>query len=767
MSQEALPKNEPVFRALVEKSVYGILLIKQDGTIVYANPFTENLLGYRIEEICGRNAFSMVHPEDRAEISGVFKRLLEEPGGFTRKIFRCQQSGGSWGWIEGTFHNCLDDREVEAFIGTYQDVTERKEDEERIRQRAEYHRMVVEQATEGIFITDQQGYYKEVNIAGCAMSGYSREELQGKSIEDLAPDEDRKAVREGVEELLEGLIRRTPWSIKRKDGTLLPIELSVGLLSNGDLLGIARDISVSLQQEEEHAHILKREQDARAEAETAHAYLETIFETITDGVIVCDKTGRILHTNGAIRDFIGSSAELEEDALPVLAATLPDRLIPRDTRGNMLPFENWPITRILKGERLSGQNTLDILFCDQEGIPHFFNASGAPILDGQGQITGGVLALRDVTKRRRLEQRLQYSELKLRSLVEANVLGVAVFNTKGRVLEVNDFLAQMLGYSKDELLAEDFHWQNLTPAELRTLEVQAFEKLIETGVLLSRERTYLRRDGTRFPALIAATMIDQEEKVAMVVVLDTSDRKAAEQRKHEFMSMVSHELRTPLTGIVGFIDLAQLLIRQLEKNALPEQEEQIGQITWMLQQAEQHAAVETRLVDALLDVARMERHIFKLSLRKRNLVEVVREVTIAQRQIASTRLIELVLPEQKQISVIIDADRIQQVIINYLTNALKYAPEEQAITIGLEREETAARVYVQDQGPGLTSSQQKQVWERFYQSDSANGHGVERGGLGLGLYIAKVLVEQHYGQVGVTSQPGEGATFWFTIPYVS
>jgi signal transduction histidine kinase len=107
-----------------------------------------------------------------------------------------------------------------------------------------------------------------------------------------------------------------------------------------------------------------------------------------------------------------------------------------------------------------------------------------------------------------------------------------------------------------------------------------------------------------------------------------------------------------------------------------------------------------------------------------------------------------------------DEDRIKQVIINYLTNALKYTEDDREIIVGMEVTETVVRVYVHDQGPGLTVEQQQEVWERFYQTDPST----KKGGLGLGLYIAKILITQHHGQVGVESQPGEGSTFWFTLP---
>jgi signal transduction histidine kinase len=136
---------------------------------------------------------------------------------------------------------------------------------------------------------------------------------------------------------------------------------------------------------------------------------------------------------------------------------------------------------------------------------------------------------------------------------------------------------------------------------------------------------------------------------------------------------------------------------------------------------------------------------------------------IGQQQAARTRQIELVVPSEEVVPVLVDAGRIGQALTNYLSNALNYAPFDQVVSVGLEVVGSSARVAVRDQGPGLTAEQQQRVWERFYQVAAPGVHGPDRG-LGLGLAIAKMIIEQHQGQVGVESAPGHGATFWFTLP---
>jgi signal transduction histidine kinase len=116
------------------------------------------------------------------------------------------------------------------------------------------------------------------------------------------------------------------------------------------------------------------------------------------------------------------------------------------------------------------------------------------------------------------------------------------------------------------------------------------------------------------------------------------------------------------------------------------------------------------------------------------------------------------------VPVVADAQRIGQVVTNYLTNALKYSPADRPIEVGLEVDAQQARVWVRDEGPGLPPEDQKHIWDRFYQAEGVavqSGSGV---GLGLGLHISRTIIGQHYGQVGVQSAPGHGSTFWFTLP---
>ena len=623
MSIEASTHNsDRRFRALIEHSIDAIALLTPEGTVTYASPSIERVLGYTPQEFMTINGFDVIHPDDIPSIAHTFQQLLATPELVDTKQFRSRHKDGAWRWVEATVTNLLHDPDVQAIVTNLHDISERKQAEEGLKALAEQ--------------TEES-------------------EQRFRLLADSAPV---MIWTSGIDKLCTYI--NAPW-----------------------LAFTGRTI----------------------EQELGNGWAE--------GVHPADMQQCL--------DIYTSSFDARQ-----------------------------PFSTDYRLRRFDGQYRWVL----DNGIPFY-----AP----DGTFTGYIGSCVDITERRSLEQQLQYSEQKLRSLVESNILGVIVVDLDGRIYEINDRFAQIFGYSRDELLAETFNWSQLVPPDAHEALEQVITTVLSTGALPPLEWESLRKDGSRVHLLMAATLLDQEPRLGLGVILDISDRKAAERRKQEFLSMVSHELRTPLTAILGLIELALMQIDLRPRSLPPEAEGLLGQIEKVLQQANEQVEIETRLVEELLELSRLEMHKFGLSLQRENLVTIVQEAVANQQQAACTRQIELVLLPDEVVPVIADAGRIEQVLTNYLTNALKYAPADQVVSVCLEVTGTIARVSVRDQGPGLTPEQRQWVWERFYQAAAPGSQGAD-GGLGLGLAIAKVIIEQHQGQVGVESAPGRGSTFWFTVP---
>lgn len=236
--------------------------------------------------------------------------------------------------------------------------------------------------------------------------------------------------------------------------------------------------------------------------------------------------------------------------------------------------------------------------------------------------------------------------------------------------------------------------------------------------------------------------------------------EAARQRD-EFLSIASHELKTPVTSLKLNLQLAQRRLGGLRSTGDQQSLETL--LGTLLPRTNDQVDRLTRLIDDLLDVSRIATDKLALRLEPCDLTEIVNLVVREQRQHNPTRDISLATPTET-VRLCADPDRIGQVVTNYLTNALKYSPEEAPVEVRVTRDDATARVDVRDFGPGIFATEHDRIWERFYRApdiDVQAGSGI---GLGLGLYICKSIIERHGGRVGVESARGEGSRFWFTVP---
>lgn len=313
--------------------------------------------------------------------------------------------------------------------------------------------------------------------------------------------------------------------------------------------------------------------------------------------------------------------------------------------------------------------------------------------------------------------------------------------------------------------------RDLVVRALRAGAYDFLEKPVERDYLISSlQRALQTRQMRRQLRAQQEALEHHTHQLEHMVEERTHALVEANEAKDLVLGVVSHELKTPLAALKG---LLQLLHRRAERVA-PAADQQSPEVSaffetlpGQLSRAVHQIDVQTHLINELLDLSRITAGTLNLSLAPCNLVTLVRETVDDLRLLAPDRSLLLALPEQESVMILADAERLSQVLTNYGTNALRYAPADRPIQIGLTLEEGNARVWVQDHGPGLSEDAQKAVWQRFRQAEGVAVQSGAEKGVGLGLAICQTLITAHQGTVGVESTIGDGSTFWFTVPLLT
>jgi len=355
-------------------------------------------------------------------------------------------------------------------------------------------------------------------------------------------------------------------------------------------------------------------------------------------------------------------------------------------------------------------------------------------------------------------------------LVEHSPEGIGVHD--GRiVLYINPTGAQLLGaIHPSEIIGRPL--LEFVHPDSRPAARERMRKMLMHGEavppLLER---FVRLDGTPFDVEVVAayTVFGGTPAVQLYFRDNTERQKAADdlqlayerlkeldRLKQDFLNSVSHELRTPLTSIRGYTEFLQ---DEVGGSLNDEHHGFVARIAEGTERLE-------RLVDDLLDFARMEAGAFKLAIHRASLTDKVKEIAASLRPQARARRVELEVDVPAEpVFVPMDPDRIGQVLLNLVGNAIKFTPEGGRLGIRVLSGPNEMRVEIWDSGIGIAPGDQLRLFERFFQAQSSLTR--EQGGTGLGLPISKSLVEAHGGRIGVESRFGQGSTFWFTLPLES
>ena len=524
------------------------------------------------------------------------------------------------------------------------------------------------------------------------------------------------------------------------------------------------------------ARTLEDHQRKRAQAEEqageTREWLQVTLAAIGDGVIATDHEGRVRFLNAAAQRLTGWRAA-EAAGRPI------DELVRLFDERNNAPLPN-PLESSLKtlaASSASGEPALRA----RDGKVHSVQVNAAPILDVADSLAGAVLVLREAAAQRQGERAMReaYTELDERvvrrtaalerasaALRERNALLNAITtgtpdlifakDRDGRMLMANPAWLKAIGRAETEVLGLD---QNerlvLESGETMTLE----ETMAERTYLASKSP--LRDEQGRIIGLIGVATDITERKQAQrdlekLVVAEQRLRAEAERAnrgKDEFLAIVSHELRSPLNALRGWSHLLATT-RPLEQSLVERAAKAI----------KRNVDHQTRLIDDLLDTSRIVSGKLTIERRAVNLVETVLAALDAARPGAAAKEIDLrFTPDDSTIMVVGDGGRLQQLVSNLLSNALKFTPERGAISMLLLKNAERVQLQVKDNGIGIASDFLPHVFDRFTQADTSAAR--RAGGLGIGLALVRHIAQLHGGQVRADSRGlGRGSTFTVELP---
>jgi PAS domain S-box-containing protein len=532
-----------------------------------------------------------------------------------------------------------------------------------------------------------------------------------------------------------------------------------------------------------------------------------IFENSAVAIMLTDENERIVHWNKYTEDLLGLGR---------------DELMMKPVK-SLYPTEEWNKIRSENIRQKGIHYHLETKMIQKNNKLVDVDISLSVLKDNIGNVIGSIGIVKDNTKSKQMERALKSSEEKFKQLYEKAPVPYHTLSPNGLITNVNEKWCKLFGYSKEEVLGKsifDFiHGEEQTTAE-SSFKEKTHSKNPYTG---GHERTYLTKNGephvfvindflsyddTGAVISVHTTMEDITERkkteeelrkahywlekrveertiellksntllkkkinehkrtvgelhIALERLQKSQDRieqqnirlKKLDKIKSNFLNITSHELRTPIAAIKGYVEM--LLMNTLG----PINEEQKRGIEVALRNANRL----DNLIQDILDVSRLESGTMKFIPEKTNIHKMIKDATETTQSSADNKQIKITTEIEQGIpELIVDQERIKQVLTNLLNNAIKFSPEKTQITIRAKKEHDDVLFEVQDFGRGIPKNKQKKIFEIFYQVDS----GMDRkfGGVGLGLAISRGIVLSHGGTIWVESEASKGSTFRFTLP---
>ncbi len=410
---------------------------------------------------------------------------------------------------------------------------------------------------------------------------------------------------------------------------------------------------------------------------------------------------------------------------------------------------------------------IGILYLENNLTPHVFNADRVTVL--KVLASQAAISLENTRLYRDLEDR----EGKIRRLVDANIIGIFVWEVEGRIIEANDAFLRMIGYDRADLASGLVHRRNLTSPEWRERDEQTIAELKARGTVQPFEKEYFRKDGSRVPVLIGVARFEESGNQGVAFVLDLTERKRAEEalreeqeRLRQLESDLAHMNRLSMMG-----ELAASLAHEIKQPIAAARNNARAAMNFLDKQPPDLDEVREALDCVVGDadragniIGRVRDQVKKAPPREErfDLNEAIKEVIILARSAITKNAVsdQIRLTED---ALFVEGDRVQlqQVLLNLILNAIEAmgsvqeGPRELSISTE-QTDENSVLVAVRDAGPGIDTKHLERVFEAFYTTKSS--------GLGMGLPICRSIIDVHGGRLWAEANEPRGAVFQFTLP---
>jgi PAS domain S-box-containing protein len=713
-----------------EKTTRGIAIIEPETrNVVAVNPAFAAMHGGSIDDFVGKPIDDSLTSEGAARLPRLADNL-DESGFLSLESDHVRRDGTAIRVATEVMAAHDDSSRLLYRICWFTDLTERRRLERRQREAEHQFETAFTKGAIGMAMVALEGRWMRANPVFCKLLGYSEDELRELNFAEVTHPDDLEANFEGDQRLLAG--KAGDYQLEkryiRKDGEHVWVLLSVSLGSDQD--GQPTHYIV-------HAHDISLRK--RVESDLAHAAAAS--ELSRDLMCTIGAEYRLSRLDGRWEAVLGWSEE------ELASRPLTDLVHPDDR-----PVTLAELARIKAG---GGPGSFRSRCQTREGNWSWLRWS-APGTGPDGEI---FCSVHEADERVAIEQAFE-----LRGEVIANMAEGVCLVTSGdmRVVYANPSLERMLGYEPGEMNGQDVI-ALMRPPDLSP-EEESERSTVETRLREGGAATYvgrrLRKDGSEIWCRTTSTTFDHPKwgLVWVAVQQDVTEERRArraaaelERAKSEFLGSISHELRTPLTSILGYAALMRA-----------ESDGSSGPLREQIEVIERNAARQLRLVEDLLSIARIEAGEFEFRHTPLDLSELVVGEVEAMRPDAEAAGLTLTITANGPLAVMGDGDRLAQVIVNLVANAIKLTPAQGRIDVALRVAAGKAIVSVEDSGPGVDADELPQLFDRHYRGRDARAGQVS--GAGLGLAISRSIVEAHSGRIEVRDSLLGGACFEVVLP---